>query len=150
MINKDILAQKRAEGKLSSLKAKQSPSHSEGYGKGVISVISSKDNGKRILISSEAEEILDLHDTISFLKGDGIVIMGSELMGANQYRIRRSGKRAVVYCAGLVAELSELLHLDFSDGRVSNTVSKYELSELDDKKVIVIESEDKDYEGIEE
>ncbi len=113
--------------------------------KGLISIINSKRNGKRLQCSSELTNKLDLEDSV-FIVSDGQSIVMSKyplIENSSSYNLKDgdSGKK-ILYCAPLVVEISDILGLNFDDC-VSRTLSDVEYG-VDNEKGIsyaVIKSE---------
>lgn len=113
--------------------------------KGLISIINSKRNGKRLLYSSELTNKLDLEDSV-FIVSDGQSIVMSKyplIENSSSYNLKDgdSGKK-ILYCAPLVVEISDILGLNFDDC-VSRTLSDVEYGEDNEKGIsyAVIKSE---------
>lgn len=99
--------------------------------KGLISIINSKRNGKRLQCSSELTNKLDLEDSV-FIVSDGQSIVMSKyplIENSSSYNLKDgdSGKK-ILYCAPLVVEISDILGLNFDDC-VSRTLSDVEYGE---------------------
>lgn len=85
-------------------------------GKGMLTVISSKNNGKRILLSASLIETLKIKDFIKLGFIDDVLVVGIDLPGEeNQYQLRVQGNKRVLYSAPVVSKIAEHMHLDFSD-----------------------------------
>lgn len=113
--------------------------------KGLISIINSKRNGKRLQCSSELTNKLDLEDSV-FIVSDGQSIVMSKyplIENSSSYNLKDgdSGKK-ILYCAPLVVEISDILGLNFDDC-VSRTLSDVEYGEDNEKGIsyAVIKSE---------
>lgn len=97
-------------------------------GSGVITIVNSLKNGKRIILSKELEELLGLKDTVNIAISDSnghLLFYKVEKPSCNTYSLCRQKKgdmssRLIVYNSALVKEIAEKLNLDFS-GTVSVT-----------------------------
>ncbi len=114
-----------------------------GGKKGALTMICSKKNGKRPLLSAEVVETLDLGDErivrMGF-KGKKLV-MSKKLPGeSNYFSLKKSGKKFAIYSAEAVNEISRVQQLLFDD-RVSFTWYEPEVDELDGVPVVLFAPE---------
>lgn len=114
-----------------------------GGKKGALTMICSKKNGKRLLLSAEVVETLDLGDErivrMGF-KGKKLV-MSKKLPGeSNYFSLKKSGKKFAIYSAEAVNEISRVQQLLFDD-RVSFTWYEPEVDELDGVPVVLFAPE---------
>lgn len=117
-----------------------------GGKKGALTMICSKKNGKRLLLSAEVVETLDLGDErivrMGF-KGKKLV-MSKKLPGeSNYFSLKKSGKKHAIYSAEAVKEISRVQQLSFDDG-VSFTWYEPEVDELDGIPVVLFAPEGRD------
>ena len=117
-----------------------------GGKKGALTMICSKKNGKRLLLSAEVVETLDLGDErivrMGF-KGKKLV-MSKKLPGeSNYFSLKKSGKKYAIYSAEAVKEISRVQQLSFDDG-VSFTWYEPEVDELDGIPVVLFAPEGRD------
>lgn len=90
-------------------------------GNGVSTVVNSKKNGKRITFSKELMEGLGNPDSIELgCTNEGILVGRKLPENGEKFKLRKSGKKSVIYSAALVEEITEVFELDFSN-RVSIT-----------------------------
>lgn len=103
---------------------------------GVITIINSKNNGKRVCIASEPMDILGNPEKIQVvLKPQGIVV-GRRLPNTTKYfKVSKSGAKGVIYSYGLVEEITSKCNLEFSNGRVSLTFDKVIYKDTEDGKM---------------
>ena len=93
---------------------------------GVLSVILSENNGKRLLFSKDLVDTLCVEDEIYISNnGTSIMLCADPMSGNGDPFILKdyAGGRKVLYCSDLVKEVSEILNLDFTDC-VCNTITK--------------------------
>ena len=114
-----------------------------GGKKSALTMICSKKNGKRLLLSAEVVETLDLGDErivrMGF-KGKKLV-MSKKLPGeSNYFSLKKSGKKFAIYSAEAVNEISRVQQLLFDD-RVSFTWYEPEVDELDGVPVVLFAPE---------
>lgn len=105
---------------------------------GVMSVINSVKNGKRVSISREIMNKIGQLDSVQmgFMK-NGIVI-GQYLSDTNtSYQLRTKGAKKLIYSKGLVEQITEYFSLDFSN-RTSITFHEATYQKLDGNIVAVI------------
>lgn len=114
-----------------------------GGRKGALTMICSAKNGRRLMLSAELVETLDLSDksTVQMgFVGDKLVI-AKKLPGENNYfALKKSGKKFAIYSSEAVNEISRVQQLSF-DGRVSFTWYEPEVDELDGVPVVLFAPE---------
>lgn len=119
---------------------KASKKYSDGTG--IITVVNSSKNGKRIVLGKDVVEKLSLTDSVYISKMDeSIAISKNNIANASaQFRLRESGRRKIIYCGSLVDEITEHMHLDFTD-KVCHTLcnGSFEVNdESEDKELVVV------------
>lgn len=105
---------------------------------GVMSVINSVKNGKRVSISREIMNKIGQLDSVQmgFMK-NGIVI-GQYLSDTNtSYQLRTQGAKKLIYSKGLVEQITDYFGIDFSN-RTSITFHEATYQKLDGNIVAVI------------
>ena len=105
---------------------------------GVMSVILSAKNGKRILLSAELCNKLGLHEKVYLMHDDDSIVICAEPIQecGTEYRLREaSANRKVIYCAELASEIARLFSLDFSD-HVCRTLEHVEYAIDADEDVV--------------
>ena len=118
MINEKLIGEELVEEFDSS---KFSPSKSRSTSRvsldsGILSVINSKENGKRITLSKELLEKLNNPEQLQFAFANDAIAIGEELLDSETYfYVKTSGKKGIVYASGLVNEITKEFSLDFSD-----------------------------------
>lgn len=105
---------------------------------GVISLINSKKNGKRLSLSSALLEYLNNPETVQIGLGDDSIVIGEVLESCDlNYTVRRQDSKGMIYAGGLVEEITSTYGLDFSD-RVSITFHEVEYMEMEAYPIAVI------------
>ncbi|WP_418539319.1 hypothetical protein [Massilistercora timonensis] len=118
-----------------------------GGRKGVLTLICSKKNGKRLMISKELAETLGLTDTVKIGFIGNKLVLGKHLPGdSNEFSLKKQGKKLVVYSAEVVQKIVKTLDLEFN-GKVSKTWYKPLLDEHDNSPVAILEAEGGDNYG---
>ena len=118
-----------------------------GGRKGVLTLICSKKNGKRLMISKELAETLGLTDTVKIGFIGSKLVLGKHLPGdSNEFSLKKQGKKLVVYSAEVVQKIVKTLDLEFN-GKVSKTWYKPLLDEHDNSPVAILEAEGGDNYG---
>ena len=122
-------------------KARQKSKSSKG-GFGLISVVKSGSNGKRIEFRNDIAESIGIVDRVSVLYNEtSIVFFVPNLEDdITQFNVRTSGKKYVVYSSQLVEEIAEFLELNF-DTTVCHTLCKGSIDtieELDAKCLVIL------------
>ena len=109
--------------------------------KGSLTIINSAKNGKRLIISEDVVETLELKETVKIGFIGKQLLLGTTLPGEkNEYELKRQGKKAIVYSAELISLITEHQGINFAD-RVSHTWYHPILEEIDDVPVVIFEPE---------
>lgn len=102
---------------------------------GYISIVNAKKGGKRIEVSSKTKKELTKKEgdkleaiNIGFIEG-AILITLDESCGT-QYNVKKQGSKSIIYNSKLVAEVEEMLDLDFSN-RTTITLTEGALKKLE-------------------
>ena len=104
---------------MSNVRSSKSP-------KGVCTVINSKQNGRRVILSKETMDCLKNPTKLEVgFTEDGIVIAEKLPENGVEFSIKKNGNKMVIYSSALVEEITELFNLDFSN-RVSITFTEAE------------------------
>lgn len=109
--------------------AREPKSSGTGRGRGVITIIDSQKNGKRISIKSSILERLKAKDTIQFAFTQEHVIIGTDIDGIqSDFTLKdiKGSNNKVIYSADLVKEVMTELKLTSDGNKVSRTISKHE------------------------
>lgn len=147
--------QEGAEEILSSLRPVKSVSKSRTVsGAGVLSVINSKENGKRLALSSELLQKIGNPDKVQVCLAEKIVAIGKSISGCeSSFLLKKGGNKGLIYSYGLVNEITNEFKLDFSN-RTSLTFHEVEyLTDCDNTIAIVtisVDSNDTDSDDTEE
>ncbi|WP_052380405.1 hypothetical protein [Paenibacillus camerounensis] len=90
----------------------------------LLTVVNTKRNGMRIAISPIVMAQLGSPETIQIAIGeDGIALAAYLPDNQTRFEVKKMGNKAVIYCAPLVREVTEIFDLDFS-GRTSISFSE--------------------------
>ncbi|RMD02322.1 hypothetical protein D9O40_06710 [Clostridium autoethanogenum] len=102
---------------------------------GILSIINAK-TCTRLIFSNELLAKLGNPEglQISYNEKNKTIIIGKSLGNENTYKLRRSGKKRVIYSKGLVRELTESLQLDFSQ---KTSITLQEANYLDNNEDII-------------
>lgn len=85
-------------------------------GEGVISIINSQKNGKRLALSDQLLSKLNYPSTIQVSFTESELVIGESIPKCtNSYNINTSGKKGLVYATALVLEICDTFNLDFSN-----------------------------------
>ena len=92
-------------------------------GVGLITVINSEKNGRRIEIRQEVAENIKVVDEIAVVYDEhsAIIFAPTTEDEITKFKVKKSGSKIVVYCSQLVDEITEFFSLDFSS-TVSQTL----------------------------
>ena len=98
---------------------------------GVITLINSKKNGKRISFAGAVMDKLGNPDKLQIVFWQKGIVVGVGLPKADQFfPVKKSGNKGIVYSGGLVQEITSQFNLDFSE-RVSITFPKVAYKDMD-------------------
>lgn len=104
---------------------------------GVMSVINSN-CGKRVMLSKDLMDKLNNPTKVTMSFSEESIAIGITLPNNNnQLTIKPSGKKGVIYSAGIVSEIIDKYGLDFSN-RTSITFSQVEYIEVDGATIAII------------
>lgn len=96
---------------------------------GILTIVCSASNGKRLLFSDTLVEALHLEDSVKLGFVKGTLIVGKNLPGqGNCFHLRNNGKKKVLYSSPVVQAIAEQMQIDFS-GSVSYTFYDVEMDE---------------------
>jgi hypothetical protein len=102
----------------------------------VLTIVKTNKFGKRISFANEVHEAIGSPDSVQIAVNDDGIVIGETLPGStSSFKLRKSGKKPVIYAAGLVDELAELFDLDFSNGKSSLSFHEVEYIDLDGQTV---------------
>lgn len=105
--------------------------------KGGFSVIKAQ-TGNRATIAKQGYEHLGKSSTLQFAFTDTSVIIGANLpRNDNDFNVKDSNGKAIVYSTPLVTEISEAFELDFSN-RTSMTFGDIQYTTSEDSPVIIV------------
>lgn len=122
--------------RFASVKSKSNTVRS--LGSGVLSVINTAKNGKRLKFAEGLHEKLGAPDTFQIKFSDHEIAVGEVLPDKNNdFSLRNDGKSKVIYSSSLVDEITEKFDLDFSD-RTSITFQEVEYVMIDGHKVAIV------------
>lgn len=106
--------------------------------KGVMSIINSKNNGKRITLAKEIMVVLGHPEQLQFAFGENEILIGNDLLdNGNYFEVNPYGLKGVIYSANLVREITELFNFDFSN-KVSITLEEVDYIENGETKAAII------------
>lgn len=110
---------------------------------GVLTVVNSSKNGKRLILSKEMVDKLSLIDSVTVAYDElnkQFAFLKAAVEGHQTFRLRKFEGRMVIYCAELVRNIAEAFELDFSD-RVCHTITqgKYVTDEDTGELMLIIE-----------
>lgn len=117
----------------------QSTSSTQTFGEaGMLSIVNSPKNGKRITLSYDIQEHLNYPDRVQFAFKDGEMAIAEQLpTNGHQFSVRKSGRKGVIYSAALVNEITEMFKLDFKN-RVSLTFHDGYYGKVNDLPAVII------------
>lgn len=123
----------------SKMRSSKSEHKAKTYtGAGVITIIKSEANGKRITVSKEAMDRLGDPTCLQFGFLEDSIVIGENLPDSDiYYTIKNSGSKGIIYSSGLVEEIAEEFSLDFKGG-VSKTFGNATYTVIEDFPVVII------------
>ncbi len=126
---------------LSNIKKAKASSTSRGTcsGAGVVTIVNSEKNGKRISFSEDAIEHLKNEESIQIGFKDKKLFIYTGLEEDKYYSIKKQGAKYIAYNSELVKEITKELELDFTE-RVSITLCSAKYTEDEDGNKLVVVS----------
>lgn len=110
---------------------------------GILTIVCSPKNGKRLMLSSKLVEMLEIGEEASVQIGfvEKNLVLGKKLPGdKNTYRLYRQGKKYVIYSAEVVQEISRVQGIAF-ETRVSYTWTDVKFDDYEGDPVAFFEPE---------
>lgn len=106
---------------------------------GVITIVNSQKNGKRVEILEPLYQVLNFGDCIKLGFYENTILVAPEKANLQLpvYHLKKVGKKKVLYSSGLVAEIAGTLGLDFSE-KVSITLNNVEVENYCDVDIAFI------------
>jgi hypothetical protein len=105
---------------------------------GSISIVNTTDNGKRFVGSKDFMGKINNPEKLQFAFDDTRILIGECIPdNNNSFKIRKSGKKFIIYAAELVNEITEHFGLDFSSC-TSLTFNDVEYSAIGDYPVALV------------
>lgn len=105
---------------------------------GVLTIVNSKKNGKRVILSKELMQELDEPKEVQISYGSDAIAIGSNIFGNDNYFTLKPQKtKSVIYSSELVNEITELYDLKFGD-IVSQTFYQVQYQGEGTSKVAII------------
>lgn len=109
--------------------------------KGSMTMICSEKNGKRLMISENLADTLRLKDMVKIGFIGKELLLGITLPGErNEYKLKRQGKKLVIYSSELISLIAECQGINFKD-KVSHTWYKAKIDEHEKLPVAIFEPE---------
>lgn len=107
-------------------------------GRGILSIVNTTKNGKRIHLSKTLTNILHLkEDCYIGITSIGIVVSKNEIKNSLHYQLRTMGGKNVIYSSKLVDYVTEKFKLDFKNASCI-TFKKYEITKINNVEVVVV------------
>lgn len=105
---------------------------------GVITIINSLKNGKRITLAKDSMENLNYPDNLQFSFSNDSIVIGEVLPeNDNHYNVKKKNSKGTIYSYGLVNEITEQFNLDYN-GIVSMTFDDVKYTSFEDNPVMII------------
>ncbi|MCT4508654.1 MAG: hypothetical protein N4A48_07815, partial [Tepidibacter sp.] len=102
---------------------------------GVISIINSKSNGKRISLSKELMDKLDNPSRVQFAFSENSIAIGVGFLDeVPDYKINESKTKGLIYASKLVEEITEEFELDFSD---RTSITFHDVEYIDEENICI-------------
>ncbi|MFQ9697343.1 MAG: hypothetical protein ACLRY5_10990 [Zhenhengia sp.] len=105
---------------------------------GVLTIVNSKKNGKRLSLAGEVIETLQCKEKVQIgLVGKGIAVFPLGKQDLEEFRLKKEGSKHIIYSGPLVQEITERYKLDYSN-RTCITFPKVAYKEQDGIKFAYI------------
>ncbi len=106
---------------------------------GILTIINSKGNGKRISIANQVWDKFQKTDKLQVICYRNGIAIGKEVPNSTKFfNVKKSGAKGVIYSYGLVDEITRKFNLDFSN-RVSITFQKVVFKQVKGYNLAMIE-----------
>lgn len=103
-----------------------------------LTIVNTKQNGKRIAIAPEVIEKIGSPASVQIaFHSDGMAIGEDLALDDNRFHLRTSGKKSVIYSSELVLEITKLFDLDFTN-KTSISYQDVTFASIGGKPVAVI------------
>lgn len=104
---------------------------------GAISIVNA-DTGKRITIAKECYSAIGNPAKLQFALTDNSLIIGEKVLeDNNDFNVKVSNGKAIIYSSALVKEITENFNLDFSN-KTSLTFSDFQYSTTDGVEIMIV------------
>lgn len=104
---------------------------------GAISIVNAK-TGNRVTIAKECYSAIGNPAKLQFALTDNNLIVGEKVLeNNNDFNVKESSGKAIIYSSALVKEITENFNLDFSN-RTSITFSDVQYSNTDDVQIMIV------------
>ena len=91
---------------------------------GVLTIVNSKKNGKRLSFAAEVIKELQVEEDVQIaFVGEGIAILPPSELELEQFKLKKDGSKYIIYSSPLVQEITKVYNLDYSN-RTSITFPK--------------------------
>ena len=105
---------------------------------GVLTIVNSQKNGKRIVLSKNLMQELDEPKEVQISYGSEAIAIGSDISGNDNYFTLKPQKtKSVIYSSELVKEITELYDLEFVEN-VSQTFYQVQYQGEETSKIAII------------
>lgn len=123
---------------LSNAKSVSAKNISRIIGKaGALTIVNAK-TGNRISIAKECYSGIGNLSTVQFALTDTSLIIGEKVLdNDNNFNVKESNGRGIIYSSALVKEITEHFNLDFSN-KTSLTFSDVQYSNADDVQIMIV------------
>lgn len=106
---------------------------------GVLTMINSENNGKRITFNREVQQLLNHPNTIQVGFLDNYLLLGEHLdPEATSYNLKKQGAKAVLYNKALVEEIIERFNIKYTENKVSKTFYEAKCTNDEEGNPIVV------------
>ncbi|MFD2679258.1 hypothetical protein [Bacillus seohaeanensis] len=105
---------------------------------GVLSVVNSKDNGKRVAIARDVHQKLSEPSSLQIGFMNNCMLLGKQLGDTyTSYPLRKQGAKQMIYSKALVEQITNHFQLDFSN-RTSITFHSVTYKKMNDQVIAII------------
>lgn len=109
---------------------------------GLITVVNSQKNGKRVVLSHAVTKLLDLESTVKIaLYGNALALSKDSQQITASFKLKDQGRKKVIYSSKLVDEIGLCLPLDF-ENCVSRTLYGYHYENINGEEILLIYEEE--------
>lgn len=113
---------------------------------GLITIVYSKENSKRIVISKQITELLELESSVKVaIYGNALILSKESPQIDASFQLKEQGRKKIIYSSELVNEIRLCLPLEF-DNCVSRTLYGAHFERINGEELLVVYEKEFEFE----